>query len=75
MSEKNNNLLDGLILGGLIGAVLGLLFAPEAGENTRQQLKAKLQEFNLGEIVDRFSEAFSAGREEADKVLNEVEGK
>ncbi|MBU1877645.1 MAG: YtxH domain-containing protein, partial [Chloroflexi bacterium] len=31
--------LAGLILGGLIGAVAALLFAPQSGEETRRQLQ------------------------------------
>lgn len=71
--EKDSNLLEGLLLGGLIGAALGILFAPAAGEQVREKLKEKLKEFNFGEIIDRFSEAFEAGKEEMQKAIKEVE--
>lgn len=41
--KQNGNsagsLLGGIVLGGLIGATLGLLFAPKKGVDTRRQIK------------------------------------
>jgi gas vesicle protein len=47
MAKDNNgpNFFTGLLLGGIIGAVLGLLFAPQPGEQTREQLRGKVDEF------------------------------
>lgn len=42
MSENNNggaSFLEGLILGTILGGVLGVLFAPQTGEKTREWLK------------------------------------
>lgn len=36
--------IGGIILGGLLGATLGVLFAPQSGERTRAQIKAKGEE-------------------------------
>lgn len=69
MNEK----LEGLILGGLIGVAIGILFAPAAGEKTRDFVKEKLKDLELGDILDRFSEAFEVGKEEAERVIKEVE--
>ena len=71
--KKGSNLLEGLLLGGLIGAALGMLFAPAAGDKARGELKNKLKELGLGGMVDRLSEAFEEGREEMDRVRREVE--
>jgi gas vesicle protein len=38
---KSTDFLAGLLVGALVGAALGLLFAPQAGEETREQVKAK----------------------------------
>lgn len=71
--SKEANLLEGLLLGGLIGAAFGILFAPQAGEKNREALKDILKEFGLEGFVDRISEAFEAGKEEAERVIKEVE--
>ncbi|WP_313566481.1 YtxH domain-containing protein [Empedobacter sp.] len=41
MSKLNNatKLLAGLAIGTAIGAVVGLLYAPESGKDTRKKLK------------------------------------
>lgn len=41
MSDKNGDLFKGLLIGGLIGIVCGILFAPKSGKETRDDLKNK----------------------------------
>lgn len=38
MSMKTGDFLAGVFVGALIGAALGLLFAPEPGEETRERV-------------------------------------
>ncbi|MEE9491076.1 MAG: YtxH domain-containing protein, partial [Dehalococcoidia bacterium] len=47
MAEENSgpSFFTGLLLGTIIGAVLGLVFAPQPGEKTREQLRSKADEF------------------------------
>lgn len=71
--EKENNLLEALLLGGLIGMALGILFAPSAGEKTRELLKDKIKELDFGDIFDRFSAAFEEGKAEMEKEIKEVQ--
>ena len=38
MSDDNGNLLVGFIIGALVGATLGILFAPKSGRETREDI-------------------------------------
>ncbi|MFH1387259.1 MAG: YtxH domain-containing protein [bacterium] len=73
MGNKESGLLDGLILGGLIGVAVGLILAPAAGDKTREMIKERLSQLGLDGMIDRFSEALEAGKEEAVKATKEVE--
>ena len=73
MSNRGSHFLEGLVLGGLLGAAIGILFAPSAGEKLRVKVRGILKEMDLGEILDQFGEAFEEGLQEAEKVQNEIE--
>ena len=57
--EHSNFFFNGLMMGGIIGGVLGVLFAPWKGEEVREKLKQKVDEMNLdsdktlGEIKEK----------------------
>jgi gas vesicle protein len=59
--------LAGIVVGGLIGAAIGLLLAPQTGEEFRDQ---------VGEFVDTrraaFGEAVNEGRAAAEKARAEM---
>jgi gas vesicle protein len=64
MSDRNNTYLAGalmLIAGGIIGAGVALLFAPQSGKETRKDIKryAKKARRKTEEIVDDFSDSVS----------------
>jgi gas vesicle protein len=58
--DEPRDFLSGLIVGGLVGAALGLLFAPEAGDRTRERIRRQSEEWG-----DR-------AREQADRVADRV---
>ena len=70
--EHDSHLMEGLLLGGLIGAAIGVLFAPFSGEQARSVLKEKLKEFDLDEMIGRFSEAFDEAKKEAGRVAEDL---
>ena len=59
---KGMNILAAFIGGAAIGAALGILFAPEKGEDTRQKIKdilrekgIKLNRSEMDELVDKIA--------------------
>jgi gas vesicle protein len=70
--EHDSHLMEGLLLGGLIGAAIGVLFAPFSGEKARAVLKEKLKDFDLDEMIGRFSEAFDEAKNEAARVAEDL---
>lgn len=53
MSERKDNFFGGFLLGMVVGAILGILFAPEKGSETRRILYEKGKE-----IVEKGKEIF-----------------
>ena len=64
MSERNSDLLKGLFIGGLIGMVLGVLFAPKSGKETREDITRKADELlvkakeEYGKAVEKIKTAY-----------------
>ena len=64
MSDKNNNVMVGalmLLAGGIIGAGIALMYAPQSGEKTRKEMgryakKARRKGEDALEAVEDFSE-------------------
>ena len=44
MSSRGDDFIKGLIVGGLIGAVIGILYAPKSGKETREEICRKTDE-------------------------------
>jgi len=61
MFEKNGELLKGLFIGGLIGVVLGILFAPKSGKETREDIIRKTDEF-LDQAKEGYENALEKGK-------------
>jgi gas vesicle protein len=58
MLENNSDLLAGLLIGGLIGAALGILYAPKSGKETRDGITGKAKE-----LLDKAKEEYERGIE------------
>ena len=73
--EKNKKgFLWGALAGLGIGAALGVLFAPDEGENTRRKLKEKSKELKkeAEEALEELSDTIEPWVEEAQKKLEPV---
>lgn len=66
MSQQNKGLefLMGLVIGGLIGAALALVLAPQPGVETRRQIKSKSLELK-DRTAEGLAEAGQAAKEQA----------
>lgn len=75
--EQKKNGVGNFILGALVGAGLGVLFAPKSGSETRQELKEKMTDFmkkvkemDVEEVKENFTnkiEEIKAELEDLDK--------
>ena len=80
MSKYSNSILT-LILGTGIGAVLGILFAPDSGNNTRDRLSYQLLRYKeeLEELVKELVEGknlpLNEAKSEGNKVITEAKNK
>ncbi|MGV8059647.1 MAG: YtxH domain-containing protein [Smithellaceae bacterium] len=75
MSEKNGDLLKGLVIGGLIGAALGILYAPKSGKETREDIARKTEDL-LEKAKEEYEKAVAKSKlayESAMKRLQELE--
>jgi gas vesicle protein len=59
--NKNGDFIAGLIVGGLIGAVIGILYAPKSGRETREELGRKADEI-LSKAKEEYEHAVEKSR-------------
>ena len=66
--KEGKGLMLGALLGGLVGAAAGILFAPNSGKKTREQSKAKATE-----VADKFGkESKKFQREKVEPLVAKV---
>ena len=84
MSKKSGNFLMAFLAGAATGAILGILYAPDKGSNTREKLSYQLDKYRKmlqdlindfveGKETPRTSEAKSQGQKVVDEAKNKAE--
>jgi gas vesicle protein len=63
MPNRTNDLLTGVLIGGLIGAALGILFAPKSGKETREDIARKTEE-----LISKAKEEYEAALEKSKRL-------
>lgn len=81
MSKTTDNLMS-FLAGAAAGAILGILYAPDKGTNTRERLAFKLEKYKqkledqLEELMDGQTEPIlSNARSEGEKVIQDAREK
>jgi len=82
MSKNSNNALMAFLAGAAVGAILGVLYAPDKGSNTREKLafrldkyKKVLEEYLDGLVSGKESPLTSEAKSQGQKVVSEATGK
>ena len=80
MNRGSSNLLA-FVLGAATGAVIGILYAPDKGSNTRDKLSYQLDKYKkqledlLEDLVNGKIEVSSMAKEESQKVVTDARKK
>ncbi len=64
-SNETGKIVGALLIGAVVGAALGILFAPEKGSETRKKISGKTDD-----LSDALKEKFNALVEEAKKEMD-----
>tara|TARA_B100001079_G_scaffold127866_1_gene109646 strand:- start:2561 stop:2881 length:321 start_codon:yes stop_codon:yes gene_type:complete len=81
MSKNSTNSFISLLVGLMLGGILGILFAPDKGNNTRDRLTFRLNKYKrklenlIDDIIDEKDDINSEAKINSEKVVNKAKNK
>lgn len=73
---SSSKMITGILAGAAVGAILGVLFAPDKGSDTRKKIANKAGDItdsvknSIGSLTNGIKEAYAGTKGEIDKVLS-----
>jgi gas vesicle protein len=71
MENSNGKLLAGILIGAAIGGILGVLFAPDKGSETRKKFMVQDEDLEAA-ITEKFNEFMKTVRKDVEAVKEKV---
>ncbi len=77
----SSKIFTGILIGAAAGAVLGILFAPEKGTDTRKKISKKGTDLKdtlktkINDLVDTIAEQFESAKGDAEDLVDQGKGK
>jgi gas vesicle protein len=71
MFNRTTDILKGLVIGGLVGTVLGILFAPKGGKETRENLARKTEKFR-GKAREEYEKAIDKSKSASEPTIRRI---
>ena len=78
---SSSKILVGFLAGAAVGALAGILFAPDKGSNTRKKIATKSGDItdsvksSFNDFIDGVKETYSGAKEEVDEFGNKAKSK
>ena len=71
MSSGANDFIKGFLVGGLIGAVLGILYAPRSGKETREDIARKAEDL-MTKAMEEYEVTLEKSKKAYDAAVNRL---